>query len=91
MAHDTLLAYPYLNKHFDIHTDASGFQIGSVISQEIKTISFYSHKLTETQTRYTVTEKEFLSKVETLKEFYTILLGQQLKIFTDHNNQACNF
>ena len=32
VSHNTLLAYPYLNKRFDIHTDASDYQLGSVIS-----------------------------------------------------------
>ena len=31
---DVLLAYPDLKKPFDIHTDASDYQLGSVISQE---------------------------------------------------------
>ena len=53
---DTLLAYSYLDKSFDINTDAIDFQLGAVIIQNGKPITFYSHKLTKTQTRYTVTE-----------------------------------
>ena len=86
VSHDTLLAYSDFNKIFDIHTDASDHQLGAVISQEAKPISFYIRKLTERHKRYTVTENELLIIVETLKEFRTILLGQQLKIYTDHKN-----
>ena len=75
VAHNTLLAYPDFNKRFYIHTDASDYQLGAVIIQEAKPIALYSRKLTKTQERYTVTEKELLSIVETLKEFRTILLG----------------
>ena len=83
-AQDTILAYPYFNKPFQIHTDASNHQLGVVIRQEGKPTAFHSRKLTETQKRFTVTEKEFLSIVKTLKGFCTVLLGQQFKIYTDH-------
>ena len=34
--------------------------------------------------RYMETEKELLIIVKTLKEFRDILLGEQLKLYTDH-------
>ena len=86
---NVLLAYPNFNKHFDIHTDASDVQLGSVISQDGKPIAFYSRKLSPAQRNYTVAEKELLSIVETFKEFRTILLGQKLKVYTDHLNLLC--
>ena len=86
MARETLLAFPDFQKPFVIHTDASKTQLGSVISQEGKPIAFYSRKLNPAQTRYTKTERELLSIVETLKEFRNILFGQKIAIYTDHSN-----
>ena len=86
---ETLLAYPDFNEEFVIHTDASDTQLGAVISQKGKPIAFYSRKLKPEQTRYTTTEKELLSIVETLKEFRNILLGQKIVVHTDHKNLTC--
>ena len=72
-----------------MHTDASAFELGAVISQKVKPISVYSIKLTDAQQWYTLTERELLSIVETLKEFRTILLGQKLRIYTDHKYLTC--
>src|SRR5687768_15324590 len=86
IARETLLAYPNFNEVFDIHTDASLYQLGAYISQNGKPIAFYSRKLNPAQTRYTTTERELLSIVEVLKEFRNILLGQQIRVHTDHEN-----
>ena len=82
----TLLSFPDFSKPFVIHTDASHTQLGAVISQDNNPIAFYSRKLNPAQTRYTTTERELLSIVETLKEFRSILLGQEIEVFTDHQN-----
>ena len=86
---ETLLAYPDFNEEFVIHTDASDTQLGAVISQKGRPIAFYSRKLKPEQTRYTTTEKELLSIVETLKEFKNILLGMKIVVYMDHKNLTC--
>jgi hypothetical protein len=86
IAREVMLAYPDFNKPFQTHTDASHYQLGSVISQSGKPIAFYSRKLNDAQTRYTTTERELLSIVETLKEYRNILLGHEIEVFTDHKN-----
>ena len=89
MSQEVFLAYPNFNKPFDIYTDASHLQLGSVISQDGKPIAFYSRKLTDAQTRYTTTERELLAIVETLKEYHNILLGHEINVYTDHKNLTC--
>ena len=85
---EVLLAYPDFSKPFEIHTDASDLQLGSVISQGGRPIAFYSRKLSDAQTRYTTQERELLSIVETLKEFRNILLGQRITVYTDHGERG---
>jgi hypothetical protein len=89
ISREAMLAYPDFEDEFVIHTDASHTQLGAVISQKGKPIAFYSRKLKPEQTRYTTTERELLSIVETLKEFRNILLGQKIVVYTDHKNLTC--
>ena len=89
IAREVMLAYPDFSKPFVVHTDASHTQLGAVISQEGKPIAFYSRKLNPAQTRYTTTERELLSIVETFKEFRSILLGHRIIVHTDHKNLVC--
>jgi hypothetical protein len=74
-----LLCYPDFNKpaSFHVDTDASDHQLGAIIMQDKKPISFYSRKLNTAQKRYTATERvrELLSAIETCKEYKNILLG----------------
>jgi hypothetical protein len=83
---EVVLAYPDFSVPFEIYTDASKYQIGSIITQKDKPLAFYSRKLTDPQTRYTVTELKLLAIVETLREYKCILLGHLITIYTDHKN-----
>ena len=83
---ETILNYPDFTKTFHIFTDASAYQLGSVIMQRQKPLAFYTRKMNNAQKRYTVGEQELLSIVETLKEFQNILIGQKIVVHTDHLN-----
>ena len=76
VACDILLIKLDINKCFDVHTDSSDSQIGALISQDGKPITFYNHKLTGPKTRLKLTEKKFLSIVKILNEFCLVLLGK---------------
>ena len=86
MAKETILNHLNFNEVFEIHIYVSDRQLGSVISQNEKSLAFYSREPSNIQRNYTTTEQELLSIVEILKEFRNILLGQNFKVFTDHKN-----
>ena len=86
IAQETMLTYPDFSKPFHLHADASKIQLGAHITQDEKPIAIYSRKFNPAQTRYTTTERELLSIVETLKEFRNLLPGQQIIVHTDHQN-----
>ena len=85
-AKEVVLAYPDFFKSFEIYTDASTMQLRAVITQKNRPIAFFSRKVSETQTKYSVTKIKLLAIVETLKEFQGMLWGQQIKVYTDHKN-----
>ena len=60
------MAYPKYGELFELFTDASSRQLGAVITQNGRPIASFSRKLSETQRKYSVTELELLSIVETL-------------------------
>jgi RNase H-like domain found in reverse transcriptase len=65
---ETLLAFPRFDKAFHAYTDASNYQLGTVIMQEGRPLAFYSRKLNGAQKNYTTGEQELLSIVESNPE-----------------------
>jgi hypothetical protein len=86
IAKETVLAYPDFLKPFEIYMDASSMQLEAVITQDNRSIVFFSRKLSEMQQKYSVMEIELLAIVEMLKEFKGMLWGQDIKVYTDHKN-----
>jgi hypothetical protein len=86
MAQETMLTYPQFDQPFVVYTDASEKQIGGVVTQNGKPLGFFSRKLTETQSRYPVTEQELLAITETLKYYKHMLFGHTIIVKTDHKN-----
>ncbi len=78
------MAYPDFSK--TIYTDASTMQLRAVITQDNQPITFFSRKLSEMQSKYSITKIELLAIVETLKEFKGMLWGQPIKVYADHKN-----
>ena len=83
LSRETLLSYPNFNSPFVIHTNASKLQLGAV---DDKSIAFNGRNLHWAQINYTTTEQELLFIAKPLKEFRNILLGQQIKVYTDNRN-----
>ncbi len=75
IAKEVVLAYPFFTKPFKIYTDASTTQLGVVITQGNRPIAFFSGKLSEAQSKYSVAKIELLAIVDLLKEFRGILWG----------------
>ena len=55
-AEDAMLHYPGFNKPFELHTDSSEYQIGTIISLNGRPVAYWSKKLSTTHTKYPTTD-----------------------------------
>jgi len=92
IAEGQVLILPDPTLPFVIHTDASGFAVGAVLSQDqgkgLQPIAFMSKKMLDAETRYPVREQEFLAIVHALNTWRHYLHGSKFKILvkTDHHS-----
>ncbi|KAI5163519.1 hypothetical protein NEAUS03_2335 [Nematocida ausubeli] len=75
---------PNPEKKYTLETDASDTGIGAVLRQEEDVIGFYSSRLTPTQQRYTITERELYAVVWAMDRCKAYLLGKHFDVITDH-------
>ena len=88
-----LLVYPDLQKPYVLYTDASDTCIGTVLTQQgedengkeaEKPVYFLSHKLSNTQCRWSTIEKEAYAKHHSLQKIDHYLHGAEFIVRTDH-------
>lgn len=80
---------PNYAKKFTLKTDASNTGLGAVLLQEngegkLVPIQWASKKLTVTETRYTITEKEVYAVMWGMEKFAYELRGRRFHCITDH-------
>ncbi|KAM8953265.1 adhesion G protein-coupled receptor F5-like [Pelodytes ibericus] len=90
LIHAPVLAAPDQTKRFLVHTDASMFGLGAVLSQVgadggEHPVAYLSRKLRPREVSYAAIEKECLAVVWALKKLQPYLYGQQFALLTDHN------
>ncbi|CAN6566578.1 unnamed protein product [Malus baccata var. baccata] len=81
---EPVLRLPDLSKPFELHTDASDFDIGGVLMQEGHPIAYESRKLNNAEKRYTTHEKEMTAIIHCLRVWRHYLLGTPFIIKTDN-------
>ena len=88
IANAALLFYPKPDAPTCLMTDASDIAVGAVLQQYVNgqwcPISFFSRKMTPTQTRYSTFDRELLAVYLAIRHFSHFLEGRHFKVFTDH-------
>src|ERR1700723_1242714 len=80
-------------KQIWVHTDASNYALGAVISQlddkkRLRPVLFYSRKFLPAERNYSTPDKELLAIVQTLKKYRHYLQGTKFPVIvkSDHQN-----
>jgi hypothetical protein len=98
---DCLVTAPVLaspepgNEDFLVHSDASNFTVGAVLSQwqqdsttgrrQQRVIGFFSRKLTATKCKYATYDRELMTIRDALQSWCFFMQGKHVDIFTDHH------
>ena len=87
-----VLAHPDPEKQFILHTDASGFAVSGVLSQQqddstVRPLAYMSKKMNSAEGRYSTFDQELLAIVTCLDRWKAYLTGTRhpVKIYTDHH------
>ena len=88
VAQATLLSHPQAGAPLSIMTDASDSAVGAVLQQFVgdswQPISYFSHKLKPSETRYSTFNRELLAIYLAIKHFQHYVEGQNFYVLTDH-------
>lgn len=84
-----VLVLPNFQKEFVLMTDASDVAMGAALCQEsdngeMQPVCLWSRKFSETETKYSTTEREALAVIYFIEKFRYYLLGRKFLLKTDH-------
>lgn len=82
----TLLNYPDYEKPLKLEVDANEISCGAVLYQKDKVLGIYSAKFNNTESNYTIVEKETLAGVKGIEHFKPIIFNSKIIIYTDNAN-----
>jgi hypothetical protein len=77
------------SKTFQVKCDVSGFAIGAVLSQDDRSIAYFSEKLNEVKIKYSTYDKEFYAVIQALKKWRHYLVPKEFVLYSD--NYALQF
>lgn len=91
----TCLAHPAPHAELTLTTDASDSAVGAVLQQSVngslQPLGFFSKRLTETQLKYSVYDRELLAIFLAIKHFRYMVEGRVFTIHTDHKPLIYSF
>ena len=70
----------------DLAANASDLAVGAELSQNGQPVVFYSKKLTPTEARYHVTDRELLAIYQACMKWRQYLHGHKCTVDTDHKS-----
>jgi hypothetical protein len=81
-----MLAHPNITKPFDVYYDASGIELGCVLMQKGRVISYSLRQLRHLEQNYPTHDLELADVVMALRTWRHCLLGNVVHIYMDHKS-----